>query len=128
MNKNCPKPILIVDDSKDHQILLKMFLESRGYKVDCTSNGEEALVLLRSAQVLPQTILLDLRMPVMDGIDFRNRQREDPLLKDIPVVIMSGDEDTEQIKIKTGSEVLKKPVSLSSVLETLERNSSPIIN
>lgn len=120
--QNKRKHILIVDDSLDNQTLLKMLLEAKGYNVDCTSNGEEALCLLHSGTKLPDIILLDLRMPVMDGFDFRQLQCEDPSLKHIPVIIMSGDDNTSVTKLKTNSEVLQKPLNISTLMATLERN------
>jgi CheY-like chemotaxis protein len=116
------KHILIVDDSLDSQEYLKEYLESNGYTTDCMSNGEEALNFLHSTDKMPQTILLDLYMPVMNGFDFRKQQQNDPILKDIPVVIMSGEEDQAFIREKTHTEVLKKPFSVADLLNSLERN------
>lgn len=116
------KYILIVDDSLDQRMLLKMLLESKGYKTQCTSNGEEALSLLRSCKIMPEAILLDLNMPVMGGFDFRQKQRVDPLLKNIPVLVMSGEENTTLTKSKTNVDVIKKPFSISSLMTALARN------
>lgn len=116
--------ILIIDDSPDAQALLTILLQSRGYKIDCTSNGEEALRLLQSSNELPDVILLDLRMPIMDGFDFLELQRENPRIKDIPIVIMSGDEDIELTRAKTHvADILLKPLHISSIIEAVERNS-----
>ncbi|MEK6775242.1 MAG: response regulator [Bdellovibrionota bacterium] len=124
MEKNQSKHILIVDDSPDQQFLLKMLLESRGYTTECTTNGKDALKLLRSRKKMPQTILLDLNMEIMDGWEFRHAQRADPLLKDIPVIVVSAEDDVISIGEKMHSYVIKKPLSITSLMEAIERNSN----
>lgn len=83
--------ILIVEDSSDLQVLLRQMLERQGYMVVCADNGQAALDTLRAAAALPGVILLDLMMPVMDGIEFRRQQMLDPRLAQVPVVIMTAD-------------------------------------
>lgn len=118
-----PKHILIVDDSPEQRFLLKYLLESKGYTTESTSNGEEALILLRSRKDKPQTILLDMNMDTMDGFQFRKIQSADPSLRNIPVIVVSGEEDMKSIQIKMRSEVVKKPLSISSLMDVLKRNS-----
>lgn len=115
------KHILIIDDSVDNQQLLKILLELRGYTTECCSNGEEALQLLKTATRLPNTILLDLRMPVMDGLAFRAMQSLDPRLKKIPVIFISADEGIDLNKAET-SDVLQKPLNISQLVKTIEAN------
>jgi two-component system, chemotaxis family, chemotaxis protein CheY len=115
------KNVLIIDDSVEIQMLLKMLLESKGYHVDCSLNGEEALNLLSLQQELPALILLDIQMPVMDGLSFLNRLKAASRIRGIPVVLMSGEEDI----LRTGTlanvrSVLKKPLDIMSVLRTVE--------
>lgn len=116
------KHILIVDDSTDNQLLLKMLLEGRGYTTECTSNGEEALMLLNASAELPQAILLDLRMPVMDGMTFRGIQKKNARLKDIPVVIMSGNDDMDSVGKIANTPIMQKPLELSNVLEIVRQS------
>lgn len=129
MTQHHGRRILIIDDSLDIQGLLRTLLESRGYLVDCRSNGADALALLDSLSVLPDVILVDLRMPVMDGFGFLNSQRKTARLRDIPTVVMSADGDAESTRLKTTAlcefqspSVLMKPLSISSVLTAIERN------
>lgn len=124
MSKSISKHILIVDDSLDQQVLLATLLESKGYTTQCTSNGEIALDLLHSTLKLPDTILLDLQMPIMDGFDFRQIQRNDPLLKNIPVIVMSGDANCAAIQARTQTEVLSKPQNIDELLEVVFRSSN----
>lgn len=116
------KNILIIDDSLEIQQLLRLLLESRGYHIDCTSNGEEALTLLGLSENVPDVILLDLQMPVMGGLSFLRSRQNDAKLRDIPIVLMSGEDDV----INTGklghvADVLKKPFNMVSVLKSVER-------
>lgn len=116
------KHILIIDDSKDQQVLLKILLESRGYTTDFTHNGEEALSLLRSMTKMPHVILLDLNMPLMGGLDFRQIQRNDPALMDIPVVFMTGEEGQAFAIASSCTEVIRKPLTIWSLMDAVERN------
>jgi CheY-like chemotaxis protein len=87
----CGKRILVVEDDAITLSAIRMVLTWEGYVVDCARNGREALDRLRSSAVKPDLILLDVRMPVLDGEQFRQEQQGDPALRDIPVVVISGD-------------------------------------
>ena len=82
--------VLVVDDDADIRFAAVMLLQSDGYTTIAAANGREALGLLRRG-VRPKLILLDLRMPVMDGFAFRAAQLADPALARIPVVVVSAD-------------------------------------
>jgi CheY-like chemotaxis protein len=84
------KRILVVEDDPIILGAIQMVLKWEGYEVDCAGNGREALDQLRWAKAKPDLILLDVMMPVLDGVQFRRQQKSDPALKDIPVVIVSG--------------------------------------
>lgn len=96
MAKQGNKPtILIVDDSYINRVLLKkIFLED--YHIEQAENGVQALELLRK---LPDVsvVILDILMPEMDGFGVLSAMREDPRLKDIPVVVDTGDDDVENL-------------------------------
>jgi CheY-like chemotaxis protein len=117
------KNVLIIDDCIEIQILLRFLLESKGYHVDCSSNGEEALKRLDIEGELPDLIMLDLQMPVMDGLSFLNIRKKNPLLKKIPVVLMSGEEDVEATcQAKNVNNVLHKPFNIKSIVQAVECN------
>jgi two-component system, response regulator, stage 0 sporulation protein F len=80
--------ILIVDDDADFRSGIRIALEMKGYQVDESSNGQEALEKL--SEKPPLLVLLDLQMPVMNGRELLQRLRSAPETKDIPVVIISG--------------------------------------
>ena len=77
--------ILIVEDDRAIREPLSVLLRGEGYRVSLAENGQEALRKLRT-EPSPDIIVLDLRMPVMDGWEFRAIQQQDPLLGLIPVV------------------------------------------
>ena len=81
--------ILIVDDEEEIRRLLTLFLEYRGYHAVSVTNGAEALTLLRHSYPLPELILSDWMMPVMDGAAFWQAQQQNPQLAPIPVVALS---------------------------------------
>ena len=82
--------ILVVDDDDEAARLFRRMLNSfgRGYRVLTASDGREALQLLAEAR--PDALLLDLMMPDMDGFQLLAHKRDDPALRDIPVVIISA--------------------------------------
>lgn len=119
MNK---KRILIIDDSIDIQGLLKALLESKGYVAHCTSNGAEALALLESMPVLPDIILVDLRMPTMDGYGFLEHAKQDAKLRNIRTILMTADNCDELHDIC--DEVLQKPLNIARVMAAVELSTS----
>ncbi len=79
---------MLVDDDDDTRDLVAMSLEHHGYSTVSAPNGREALDQLGS--VRPDLILLDLQMPGMNGLEFREQQRRVPSLIEIPTAVMSG--------------------------------------
>lgn len=125
MNPPSLKHILIIEDSTDLQDLLFDLFEAEGYSLSQAFNGRQALELLRSMAQLPTVILLDLMMPVMDGLEFRQEQQKDQRLAPIPVVVLTADTNT-QTKTKLGVvEVFRKPIhDMNRFLQVIERASS----
>lgn len=82
------KTILVVEDSDDSRLLAEWFLKQGGYEPICTTDGADALAYLHSHSA-PDAILLDLRMPNVDGWQFLAAQQQDSNIAAIPVVIYS---------------------------------------
>jgi two-component system chemotaxis response regulator CheY len=113
--------VLIVEDQPDLRESLADLLELQGYRVDTAANGQEALAHLRGASP-PQVILLDLRMPVMDGWAFRHEQQQSPALAVIPVVVVSGEADVgKEARALHAAGHLVKPIDLEALLDLLTR-------
>jgi CheY-like chemotaxis protein len=81
--------VLVVDDDSAVRTALKELFETEGYAVAVAANGRAALNHLRTG-LRPCVVLLDLMMPVMDGWDFRTEQLKDPVLRSIPVFILTA--------------------------------------
>ena len=110
-----PRPILVVDDDEYSRLMMVTLLDLKGYSVVTAANGAEALRVAR--QQLPSLILLDLIMPVMDGVEFRRHQREEPRLRDIPVVCLSARHDARERANELGfAAFLSKPFDLETVI------------
>src|SRR5216684_2351169 len=82
-------PVLIVEDDDDLRDMMAQLLTIEGFRAVAVANGREALEHLQSAEK-PDVILLDLMMPVMDGWEFRRRQKADPDLAQVPVIVLSA--------------------------------------
>ncbi|MGD0360111.1 MAG: PAS domain S-box protein [Bryobacteraceae bacterium] len=90
---NGPAKVLVVDDEAGTRELLKEMLESDGYIPVLAGNGKEALAAL--ADISVSAILLDLIMPEMDGFELLLRMKEDPGLRNIPVLVLTAKDLTD---------------------------------
>ena len=111
------REVLVVDDDGDIRASLSELLEDEGYRAPTAINGVEALDRLRQG-VHPCVILLDLMMPVMNGLEFRALQKADPELAGIPVVIISAHARPADVDADA---FLSKPVSVDRLLAVVER-------
>jgi CheY-like chemotaxis protein len=117
------RTVLVVDDDIGIRELLARSLSFDGFEVIEAANGLDALTRLKTGP-RPSVIVLDLRMPVMDGWAFRAAQRADPRIARIPVVILSG-ADTHRFQEIEAVAALEKPVSLSLLSDCLHRVLDP---
>ena len=109
--------ILVVEDNDDVREMMAVTLELEGHKVDTAVNGRDALEKLRTGEK-PALILLDLMMPVMNGWELRRALQEDPVLRMVPVVVVSA--ATGEIVRKTPADAfLTKPVDMDRLLDVV---------
>ena len=80
--------VLIVDDVQDNRMIYVLSLKFSGYRVAEAENGEEAL--RQAERLLPDVIVMDLSLPVMDGWEATRRLKHDPRTKQIPVIVLTG--------------------------------------
>lgn len=111
--------VLVVEDDPDIRGLLAQVLQLEGYQVSTAAHGLEALAVMAGAP--PCLILLDLMMPVMDGLEFLRRQHADERIAPIPVVVVSA----YRTLVPHGIEVVAKPVDLDLLLAAVARHCGP---
>jgi PAS domain S-box-containing protein len=115
--------ILLVDDEPANLQLLKVLLESRGHRTALASNGQEALLQAQAA--LPDLVISDILMPVMDGYGLCRVWMQDPRLRTIPFVFYTATyqtEEDEQLGLSMGAaEYLRKPMEPEPFLAQIER-------
>jgi CheY-like chemotaxis protein len=115
--------ILIVDDEREMRQLLSRIVAKNGYDVVEASNGEEAVELATKED--PQVIVMDINMPVVDGIEACRRIKADDRTRLIPVMMVTALEDNKEEAVKAGAEdFVGKPfdvIELSVRLKSLLR-------
>ncbi len=112
--------ILIADDDQDIRAVIRAKLEMLGYRLIEASHGDQALELARAER--PDLLLIDWMMPGITGIEVVQRLRQEPSLKHIPVIIMTGKEGPSYRRqaLELGVTVmLMKPFSPSEVAEKI---------
>ena len=113
--------ILIVEDNEDSRDLLMQSLEGV-YELATAANGCEAIE--RAVHELPDLILMDLRLPVMDGWEATRRLKADSQLRDIPVIAMTAhamSEDEPRARAAGCNDYVGKPISPKVLLRLVEK-------
>ena len=113
--------ILIAEDEPDIRELVAYTLRFAGHEVTTTANGEEALH--QASQLIPDIIIMDVRMPRMTGYDACRAMKADNTLKDIPVVFLSakGQDSEIQTGLDAGAEeYLLKPFAPDQLAERVK--------
>jgi PAS domain S-box-containing protein len=117
-----PARILVADDVQVNRLLLRTFLNHTGVVVEEAGNGQEALE--HSRRQPPDLILLDMKMPVMDGTELLRRLKADPGLRKIPVLAISAAAMPDEIREAEAAGCdgyLLKPVSRAELLREMSR-------
>jgi DNA-binding NarL/FixJ family response regulator len=118
---NAPKRLLVVDDDPNLVLLVKDYLEFRGYEVVAASNGLEALEVMRRST--PDLIICDVMMPEMDGYTFVQTLRSDRATDWIPVIFLSARGQTaDRVRgLNTGADAyLVKPFEPEELVAQVE--------
>lgn len=117
--------VLLVEDDKVNQILATRLLEKQGHRVFLANNGQEALDYLTDHY--PDIVLMDIQMPVMDGVEATRRIRENPKFKNLPIVALTAyavKGDRERFLADGMNDYISKPINLNAFYELLRRYSS----
>ena len=121
MSSPLRRPILLVEDDFVLRTSLAEFLTKQGYAVECAAHGLEAYHWLNSTPTKPAVIVLDVMMPYMDGIEFRDLQKALPTAADVPVIIITASgERAAEIARLDARQTFFKPVNTARLLDTIQ--------
>jgi CheY-like chemotaxis protein len=108
--------ILVVDDDPDCRDLLAQLLSRQGYAVVCAGNGREALECIDARA--PGLMILDLMMPEMSGWEVLERQKNDPRLESLPVVVMTASGLVDNISAEA---IIYKPIDVKALMKVVKQ-------
>ena len=114
--------ILVVEDFEDNRFMMKKLLEMNGYQVVEAINGEEAVKMAQDEK--PDVILMDLSLPMLDGLAATRRIREFPELAGLPILAVSAHDtiDFHADALAAGcNDYVTKPVDFDQLEKLLER-------
>lgn len=114
--------ILVVEDDPDLRTILKLQLASRGFEITEAENGAEGFRAIQAE--VPDCVILDLMMPVMDGFGFLKRVRSIMNTKDVPILILTASED-ERNRVRgfqyQADAYMSKPYDLEKLTVLVEK-------
>ena len=107
--------MLLVEDDDDLRILYRAWITGAGFGVIETSDGIDALQIIDSSP--PDLIILDIRLPTLDGLSVREEIAADARTREIPVIVVTGSQ--VDVKRLTGTRVLQKPVNRDRLVDAV---------
>jgi len=112
------KKVLLVEDDLEIRDILQDLLEAEGYDVIPASHGRQALEFLSASptEALPDLVVLDMMMPLVDGSQVLASMKSDPKLSPIPVVVMSA---VARERPAGAAAFLRKPIPLQKLFDTI---------
>ncbi|MBV1876528.1 MAG: response regulator [Pseudomonadales bacterium] len=119
------KKIQIIEDNLANQVLLDKILSANGYETSAANSGEGGVKLAQSN--LPDLILMDLQMPVVDGYKALIMLRQDKKTRHIPVIVITGNamhHDKQSIKAAGFDAYIFKPYKIDELLQTVSKTLS----
>jgi two-component system, chemotaxis family, chemotaxis protein CheY len=112
------RPILVVDDDPNILSVVSELLDMEGYPVTTATNGEEALAAI--ARTTPSLVLLDMRMPVMDGWGFARALKERGVA--LPILVMTAAQNARAWASEIGAQgYVPKPFEVPALLDAVAR-------
>ncbi len=112
------KSVLVVDDDADMRFMLKLLLERGGYEVSEAADGLAALHAVKAS--MPDLVLTDLRMPIMDGAELIQKLRSDETTSSLPIILITAFA-VLPATADLADETLPKPLAPERVVETVTR-------
>jgi CheY-like chemotaxis protein len=117
-----PPTVLLVEDTEDNRFMMRRLLEMSGYRVVEAMNGEEAVKLARAET--PQLILMDLSLPVIDGLAATRLIRKLPALQSTPIIAVSAHDtsDFQDEAVEAGcNSYVTKPIDFNQLEKLIEQ-------
>jgi two-component system, sensor histidine kinase and response regulator len=114
--------ILIVDDLKENLMFLVDLLEMMGYKTTFANNGKQALEIVKITK--PDLILLDLMMPIMDGLETCEKLKSNPKYQDIPIIFLTASQEQNNLTqafALGAADYVMKPVEKNELLVRIKQ-------
>jgi len=114
--------ILVIEDNQPNMKLVEFLLQSYGHQVLQAKDAETGLALARTEK--PDLILMDIQLPGMDGLSATRQLRQDPLIKGIKVIALTGfamKGDEEKIMAAGFNDYLAKPIHHETFLKKVEQ-------
>lgn len=114
--------VLLVEDDRINQVLALQLLEKQGHRVTLAANGQEALERLSAGRF--DLVLMDIQMPVMDGIEATARIRSDPRYSELPIIALTAyavKGDRERFLAQGMDDYISKPIGMKAFYAILKR-------
>jgi CheY-like chemotaxis protein len=114
--------VLVVEDDNDIRETVAELLLEEGYQVRSAASGQDALEWLRREELLPDVVLLDLMMPIMDGWTFYDHLQQEARWASLPIVVISADANVQEKAARMKPiACLRKPVGIDELLAVVAR-------
>jgi CheY-like chemotaxis protein len=115
-----PSRILIAEDLDENRIALKLMLKLAGFEPLEASDGEQALEMVRKEK--PDLVLMDISLPLLDGLQATRKLRADTGLEQLPIIIVSAYDNPEtrdEARASGGTDYISKPIEFDQLKEMI---------
>ena len=116
--------ILLVDDNVNDASILTRRLTKKGFNIRAVDNGKDCIETLKNDQEKTDLILMDMKMPVLDGYETTKILKQDPDLKNIPIIGVSAKAMVDEVKMAKDAgcdDYISKPINLDSLLSLIDK-------
>ena len=113
-----PGKILVIDDEQSIGELVQLAMQARGYRVEYATSGEEGISVYR--KFAPDVVLVDKRLPDIDGIEVAKKIRQTDAGKRVLLVLMTGDVSEKDLDKSIFTASIEKPVSMARLTSLIE--------